>query len=98
MLIPLLVLEFAYIYALYGRDFLPPMHANTTPQEMAAFVQHQQEMTRHALETMRRYWYLFYPLGLLFGLIIYALFAGMSAFAYRALVTSEATTAQPLLE
>ena len=86
--IPLLILEFAFLYFMYGSAFFPPLHA--TPDEMAAFVQHQQEVSRRVMMMSEKFWYILYPVGLLFGLIFYGLIAGVSAFAYRALVPASA--------
>ena len=87
--IPLLILEFAFLYFMYGSAFFPPLHA--TPDEMAAFVQHQQEISRQVMMMSEKFWYIIYPMGLLFGLIFYGLISGAGAFAYRALVPAGVT-------
>jgi hypothetical protein len=46
---------------------------------------HQQQVVMAASARMQHYWYLTYPLGLLFAVVLYGLFAGISAFAYQAL-------------
>jgi hypothetical protein len=91
--IPLLVLEFGFIYAMYGNAFLPPLHA--TPDEMAAFMRHQQEVSRQAMMMSQKFWYIVYPAGLLFGVIFYALISGAGAFAYKALVPAGVTSDNP---
>ena len=88
--VPLLILEIAFLYFMYGSAFFPPLHA--TPDQMAAFVQHQQEVSRQVMMTSEKFWYVVYPVGLVFGLIVYALISGASAFAYRALVPAGADT------
>lgn len=91
--IPLLVLEFAFLYATYGNAFLPPLHA--TPDEMAAFMHHQQEVSRQVMLMSEKFWYIIYPAGLLFGLIFYGLISGAGVFAYKALVPAGVTADNP---
>jgi hypothetical protein len=85
--IPVVILECAYLYFMYGKDIFPPLHA--TPEQMQAFSRHQQEISRQAMETSQRNWYIYYPVGLVVALVVYGMFAGASAFAYRALVPGE---------
>lgn len=82
--IPILILEIVFFFFLYGSAFVPPWHA--TPDQLQAFAQHQREMSRQAMLTMQKLWYITYPVGLLFGLIFYGLISGAGTFAYRALV------------
>ncbi len=89
IVIPLLFVEFTYIYAIYGGSLIPPLGSPITPQNLAQWQQHEQQLMLAATARMQHYWYLYYPLGLLFALIFYALFAGVSAFAYRAVVVPE---------
>jgi len=84
VLIPLIMLDLIYVYAIYGRDFLPPMGAG--PDALAQWQQHQQQVAAAAMERTQQYWYIIYPLGLLIGAVLYGLFAAISAFGYRALV------------
>jgi hypothetical protein len=84
LLLPFVVLEAIYIYYLYGSNFLPPMGAHVTPDQIAAWSQHQQEMSRLAVQRSTRYWFITYPVGLLVSLIFYGLLSGASAHAYRA--------------
>lgn len=86
VLLPLLLLEIVYILALYGTDFFPRPGTLGSPEGMAQWQQHNRQLSLHGMEVTQRYWFIVYPLGLLFALIVYALFAGLSAFAYRALV------------
>jgi len=85
VLIPLFTVECVYIYVLYGDSFFPPLSSFSDPQAMAQFQQHQQQVTIAASERLQHYWYFTYSIGLLFVLLIYGLFAGLSAFAYKAL-------------
>ena len=82
--IPFLILEFAFVYWMWGNALLPPF--NGTPDQMAEFARHQQEVSRQMMLNMSHVWYITYPIGLLAGVILYGLISGMSAFAYRALV------------
>jgi hypothetical protein len=88
VLLPLLVLEFAILYFVYGSAMLPPLHA--TPDQLEAFARHQQETSRQMMLMSQKFWYIVYPGGLVAGLIIYGLISGASAFAYRALVPATA--------
>ncbi len=89
LFLPLLILECVYIYYLYGPSFLPPMGAHVTPDQIAAWSQHQQEVSRLAMERSNRYWFVVYPVGLLVSLVFYGLFTGASAFAYRAVTQTD---------
>lgn len=92
ILIPLAILEFGYFYWLMGTDWLVPPHLGTmSPQDAAVWSQQQQAAVRHSMERTQQLWFIVYPIGLVFGLLIYGLFAGASAFAYRSL-TSESTS------
>ncbi len=82
--IPLIVLEVGLIFWFLGNSFLPPLHG--TPDQIQAFAQHQQEVSRHMMLQMQSHWYIAYPLSLVVGVILYGLISGASAFAYRALV------------
>jgi len=86
VLIPLLIVECVYIYALYGDNFLPPIGSMTDADAVAQFQAHQQQAMLAANERLQHYWYITYPGSLLFAVIMYGLFAGLSAFAYKALV------------
>ncbi len=92
ILIPLLIVEVVYIWAVYGSDFFPPLGAE--PDVLAQWQAHQRQIALGATERMQQYWYLAYPIALLFGLILYGLIAGASVFAYRALVPA-ANSAEP---
>jgi hypothetical protein len=87
--IPLLIVEFGYLYAMYGGNLIPPLGTPVTPDAVAQWQQHQQQAMLAATERTQHYWYISYPLWLLFGLILYGLFAGISAFAYRALIPEQ---------
>lgn len=89
LIIPLIVLEGIYIYEVYGGNFLPPFHG--TPEQLQAFAQHQQEVNRQVMENTQHYWYIYYPVGLAFTLIVLGVFCGASAFAYRAVTPGEST-------
>ncbi len=56
-----------------------------TPEELSAFSQHQRQM----MVNFQNWWFITYPLGSLATVIFYGLFAGASAFAYRALTASD---------
>jgi hypothetical protein len=84
VLLPLLIVECGYLYAFYGTNLIPPIGQPMTPEAMAEF--HQQQLILIASKRMQSYWYLTYPLGLLFALVMYGSFAGLSAFAYEEVV------------
>jgi len=77
---PLIALEGALFLAVFGSSLLPPSGATT--EELNAFNQHQFQI----LVNLQR-WLLF--TYALVGVIFYSLFAGASAFAYRALTASD---------
>ena len=85
MIIPLFVLEFVVLWAVYGSSLIPPMHPGVTPEELNAFNQHQ----RQVIANSQNWWFITYPLGLLVTVIFYGIFTGASAFAYRALTASD---------
>ena len=68
------------------------MGTHVTPDQIAAWSQHQQEMSRLAMEKSNRYWFITYPVGLFVGLVFYGLFSGASAFAYRAVTQTDAAS------
>jgi len=87
IVIPLIVLEGAVFFTMYGSNLIPPIHPGVTPDELAAFNQHQRQM----VENSQHWWFITYPLGLLVGLIFYGLFAGAAAHAYQALTASDSS-------
>lgn len=94
IIIPLLILEGILLFSVWGTSLIPPMHA--TPDQIAEFTRHQRDLSRDMMMKTRQFWYVVYPLGLVFGVIFYGLVAGASAFAYRALVPAEdKSTATP---
>lgn len=88
IVIPFVVLEFAFLIYVVKVPLIPPLHPGVTPQEIQAFTEQQQAMNRQMMADMQRYWYIAYPLGLVVTLIFYGMFVGASAHAYRA-VTHE---------
>ncbi len=93
LVIPFLILEFAYLYIVVGPDLFPPLHAS---QEMLAqWQEHQKAAMLLLVERTQTYWYVFYPIGLAVSVVLYGLFAGASAFAYRALVPGDVAPAAP---
>jgi hypothetical protein len=82
IIVPLLVLEAAGLWALFGSSLIPPSDPGVTPEELSAFHQHQFQM----LVNLQRWLSLAYPLV---GVIFYGLFAGANAFAYRTLTASD---------
>lgn len=95
VLVPILIVELVYILAVYGNNFIPPVGQAATPEAMAQFQLHQQQLTMAASVRTQHYWYLTYPLGLLFVVVMYGLFAGISAFAYQSLVADVPVEARP---
>jgi hypothetical protein len=86
VVIPFIILDFAYIYGIYGANIFPPVSALGSAQALSAWQVHQQQTAFETMRWSQQHWYIVYPPGLLFGLILYGLFAGISAFAYRSLV------------
>ncbi|MEI9931127.1 MAG: hypothetical protein WDM89_11430 [Rhizomicrobium sp.] len=87
VLLPLIVIECLYLYFVVGPDLLVPPHMSGMTQQGLEQWNAQRSAGMLALmQRMHDYWYIVYPIGLLFSLIMYGLFAGLSAFAYRALV------------
>jgi hypothetical protein len=87
IIIPLFVLEFAVLGAIYGSSLIPPIHPGVTPEELNAFSQHQRQMMANS----QNWWFITYPLGLLVSVIFYGIFTGASAFAYRAVTASDSS-------
>lgn len=67
------------------RPFFQSFHPNMSPEELAA----QQQLLIQSVNAMSSYWYITYPIGLLFALLGYSLYAGAAAFSYRAVTQSE---------
>jgi hypothetical protein len=87
IVVPLFVLEFAILGAIYGSSLIPPIHPGVTPEELNAFNQHQRQM----MQNSQGWWFITYPLGLLVSVVFYGIFTGASAFAYRALTASDSS-------
>jgi hypothetical protein len=88
--VPFLVLEFALLfgYMFKGISF-PPPHAPAA--QISAY---QAAMNARALEMMSamyHYWYISYPLAIIFVVLFYGMGVGAQAFAYRALTDDEAS-------
>lgn len=88
LFLPFFVLEMIYLYMSFGPNFFVPPRPGMTPQEVLAHAQHQQEIVRQMTQRVQTYWYVVYPIGLALALILYGLYAGAVAYAYRA-VTHE---------
>jgi hypothetical protein len=85
-LIPLLLIEWIYIYFVIGMDSLVPPHLNgMSPQAIGQWQIHQRAAMLAMMQHTRDLWYIVYPVALIFSVIMYAVMAGLSAFAYRAL-------------
>jgi hypothetical protein len=84
--LPIIVLELILLYATVGSSLFPPVHAHMTSQDIAAFTAHQRELSQHMMFAQQHYWFIYYPAGLIGGLILYGLSSAAPAFAYRALV------------
>lgn len=87
--LPLIVADVAYVFWMFGRDLIPPYHAGMTPQELTAWSQHMNALSRNMVEKTRSVWFVTYPLGVAVGVLVYGLINSVSAFAYRSLVPAE---------
>jgi hypothetical protein len=84
LFLPFFVLELIFFYMFFGPKFFMPPHPGMTPQEIMAHAQHQQEIVRQMTQKMQSYWFVVYPVGVAVALILYGLYAGAVAYAYRA--------------
>ena len=86
--LPFLVLEFVLFFEFVFKGVaFPPPHA--TAAQTAAY---QAAINAHSVEMMSgmyQYWYIIYPLLIVFMVIFYGLWAGAPCFAYRALTESD---------
>lgn len=89
LVIPLLILEAVYFVMVFGKDFFAGFHPGMTPDEIAQMQQHQMAASREIMERQARYWYISYPITFLVTTIVYGMFAGASAAAYKAVVPSD---------
>ena len=80
LFVPFLILELYYLFKLLG-PFFQSLHANMTPQELRAWQQH---FVSGTTGFSQRWWFVTYPVGVLVTLILYGMYAGASAHAYRA--------------
>jgi hypothetical protein len=88
VLLPLFAVEVAFIAWAFGTDFFR-LPFGKTPAEIEAWSQHMRALNQALAERQQHYWYVSYPAFLVLGVVTYGLFAGLSAFAYRALVSEE---------
>ncbi|HWA92422.1 MAG TPA: hypothetical protein VG889_20460 [Rhizomicrobium sp.] len=87
LILPFAIAEGIYVHYVYGDAFLPPLHA--TPEQLDAFMRHQQEINRAVMARTQQYWFLYYPVALLVSLVMLGLFSGAAAFSYRVLSGTE---------
>lgn len=87
VLIPLVVIELLVIVFLFDHQILPPLHAGVTPHEIEAWSANMRGLSERMAERQHQVWYIYYPAYLVFGVVLYGLFAALPAFAYRALVS-----------
>ncbi len=85
IMLPVIAIEFAGIFALWGRDFMALGPGATPAQFMAA----EARIIERSLSYIRSYWFIVYPLLLAFSAIFLGLICGARAYAYRALVPGE---------
>jgi hypothetical protein len=85
-IIPLFVLEFVFLHFMVGFHFFPPHMNAMSPQDAMQWQQQQMGAVRQIMEKTRSLWYIAFPIGVVVSVILYGLMAGISAFAYRALV------------
>lgn len=89
VVLPLLVLEFLFLWYASGGHLFPPIHAGMKPDEIAAWQQQYAATMQSKMLDMYRYWYLTVPLTVAFSTIMYGLFAASAAFAYRMLIPTK---------
>src|ERR1700743_273155 len=83
LLLPFLIVEFAYIHIVYGGNFLPALHA--APERLDAFMRHQQETNQHGMALTQQCWFIYFPESLLISLVALGMFSAAAAFSYRTL-------------
>ena len=91
LLIPVVILEMIVFVLFIGRDLFAGFHPGMTPQEIVQQQQQQMVVVRQVMERMSGYWFVTYPLSFLVTAVIYGMFAGASAAAYKAVVPSDGT-------
>jgi hypothetical protein len=91
LLLPFLIAEIAYIHFVFGNTLLPPLHG--TPEQIDAFMRHQQEINRHVMAWTQQYWFIYFPVSLLISLIALGMFSAAAAFSYRTLADEGAQAA-----
>jgi hypothetical protein len=86
--IPLAVLELWLIfgYLMRGVPF-PPVHA--TAEQTAAFSTAMNVRMLTLTDSMYQYWYISYPVMIVFAVLFYGFITGTQVFAYRALTSDE---------
>jgi hypothetical protein len=86
IVLPLLLLEIGAFAALMGGHQMPPLRAGASPQEIQAWSQQFTSQLFGSMETVfRRWWFVTFPILVVLNTFLYGLFAGSSAFSYRAL-------------
>jgi hypothetical protein len=82
IMLPILLAEIVFVFGFVFHG-LPPMAAQgASPEQIAIW--NAQNAAR-----LQHYWYLWVPVYLVFSTILYGLFCGAQAFAYRTLVPTE---------
>jgi len=87
LVIPFVVAEWVFMVYVLKISFAMP-HPGMTPSEIQAAIEQRQAMNSRMMMDSQRYWYVYQPAGLFAGLLLYGMFAGAAAHAYRA-VTHE---------
>jgi hypothetical protein len=87
---PFIVLEFALVFGfLFKGIAFPPLHA-TGPQT-GAYQAAVHARTQEMMGSMYHYWYISFPLTIVFVVLFYGLCTGAQCFAYRSLTDGEAS-------
>jgi hypothetical protein len=94
ILVPFILLEFAYFYWLFGPGFLSGRLSAHSPDAIAAWRAQEQTLVALSVQRTQQYWFIVYPLGLAVALVVYGMLTGASAYAYRAL-TPEVPRSEP---
>jgi hypothetical protein len=83
--LPLLALEIAVIALIFGAGVWS-IHGGVRADQLLSGLHAGHLKIRGLLETSKTWWMIGQPLWIVFSVIVYGLFAGQSAYAYRALI------------
>ena len=95
VLLPFWVVQRAAAFALIPKDVMMSAPPGASAEEKAAVLANVMDWASHVLRMCLDYWYITYPLGLVWTVIYLGTVFGAQAFTYQALIETEASAPIP---